>query len=92
MKTLTPSVNTKFAVHWPVPAVRVCTPGWMAAPAAGAQVGAAETAEVATVLNPPRAARATVATPAKWLSLRNTDKEFLHDQVMVGVCPRRFCG
>jgi hypothetical protein len=54
----------------------------MVAVAAGAHVGAAETAEVVAVLKPPRAAKATVATPARWLSLRNTDKEILHDQVM----------
>jgi hypothetical protein len=72
------SVNTKFAVHCPE-VVRVWTPGWMGAVAAGAQVGAAETAKVVAVVKPPRAARTTTATPATWLSLRNTDKEILHE-------------
>jgi hypothetical protein len=36
-----PLKNTKFAVHW-APAVKVWTPGWMVAVAAGAHVGAAE--------------------------------------------------
>ena len=39
-----PLVNTKFAVHW-APSVSVCTPGWIAAVAAGAHVGAAEACE-----------------------------------------------
>src|SRR3954451_22618972 len=67
MNTSVPSVNTKFDVHWP-PSVTVCTPGWMAAVAAGAHVGAAAagsaTATAATAMR-----TATVMTP----SLRNTD-------------------
>src|SRR4029078_4846173 len=40
MKTSVPSVKTKLAVHC-APSVSVCTPGWIAAVGAGAQVGAA---------------------------------------------------
>src|SRR3954464_7113676 len=40
MKTSVPSVKMKFAVHC-APSVTVCTPGWIAAVAAGAHVGAA---------------------------------------------------
>src|SRR6267378_2824036 len=40
MYTVEPLVKMKFAVHCP-PCVKVCTPGWMAAVAAGAHADAA---------------------------------------------------
>src|SRR4029453_9686939 len=47
MKTLVPSVKMKLAVHC-APSVSVCTPGWTAAVAAGAHVGAAFADDVVT--------------------------------------------
>src|SRR3954452_10874085 len=41
MKVSEPWVKMKLAVHW-APAVKVCTPGWMGADAAGAHASAAE--------------------------------------------------
>src|SRR5688500_5825187 len=45
MNVSTPSVNTKFAVHWPAPSVYVWTPGFTVAVSAGAQAGAAAAGE-----------------------------------------------
>src|SRR3954454_25280270 len=41
MKVSEPWVKMKWAVHWAA-AVKVCTPGWMGADAAGAPASAAE--------------------------------------------------
>src|SRR5205823_13355570 len=63
MYTVVPLVNTKFAVHC-APAVKVWTPGWIGAVAAGAQVGAA-LAEGASAATNGRATVAHVTAAAK---------------------------
>src|SRR3546814_13648045 len=61
MKTSAALVKMKLAVHW-APSVNIITPGWIGAEAAGAQVGAACTADGAAPKPIARAAMAVVAT------------------------------
>src|SRR5258706_11765518 len=62
MYTLVPLVKTKLAVHC-APLVKVCTPGWTAAVAAGAHVGVATAGP--NPENPPKAMRGAAAnTPS----------------------------
>src|SRR3546814_20618765 len=61
MKTSAALVKMKLAVHW-APSVNIITPGWIGAEAAGAQVGAACTADGAAPKPIASAAMALVAT------------------------------
>src|SRR3546814_6395171 len=61
MKTSAALVKMKLAVHW-APSVNIITPGWIGAEAAGAQVGAACTADGAAPKPIASAAMAVVAT------------------------------
>jgi hypothetical protein len=67
MYTLPASKKTKFAVHC-APLVKVCTPGWIAAVAAGAHVGAAlaSVVSVATAAATSRLEAITTTTSKLW--------------------------
>src|SRR3546814_20529147 len=64
MKTSAALVKMKLAVHW-APSVNIITPGWIGAEAAGAQVGAACTADGAAPKTIASAAMAVVATATR---------------------------
>src|SRR6476661_254252 len=77
MNTSVPLVKTKLAVHC-APSVVVWTPGWIAADAAGAHVGAAPTG-CTDVLRPSTARVATANAP----SLRDKDNGTSPDRMLL---------